>query len=1000
TNSALELHYSRLKEETSVVPDTSELITSILPRNDILNQDNQKEGALEKEISPELLNFKKMKSNISAKLRFPPPSAFKSITTENYITSFAIYKRESIIAFAESNSTILKIVKWPSGNQIGVLEAHADLSIISMDFSFDGQYFATLGDLPSYQVSIWDWRNLTLICKSSNEFPASQISFNPRNSRQFCTSGLDGGIKFWQMHLGLKKNVLTFVQGSLIPSLGLTKSTEQINMISLLSGTDRINSATQALDALRILPTSHTWRVDQQVLCTSIDGNMIVQFNPPTGECSIALTSQKKIDYVQSKTPGIPSSRNIATANIVACLLGVDSTVNSEEIENSIGGNGNYKSDFGGAENIKQFLLGKDFVAIGGNDGKLRIIRADIDTVPHVTTIIPITENVPISALSISPDYREILILTEDKRLFAYRISSNELFLVLENDTKSIVAAEVSRLTGLLVTATSTGGIRFWDGEMGSVINSITIDATITSLAMSPISSIMAIGSQNGVVRIYDTSTILEDQPRLLMRERLHNSPISKLAFDSSGEFLVTISCDGKICFCDVSRRFRFLGYLNTTGQILTVNWSAEDPSEDSAEHLSLYALILDGEQNIGQIQRFQVPVNKDFHSITTETGEIPRSNIPVVIYQFQETIFDFAVIPKHLSAGRESFYVCSVDHKLKLYVVPSSPKTIVSEDRHQEILAMGPPQSEFLEHEKSSNHVKLSNLRDWVVTWSTDGFITFRTLLEPEKSVKILAHSPNDGGVRDVCLSLDSKGVYSVGESILRIWDWHYTTAGKRAAADASNTAEQIISTQNDLINEVVGRIKSFPIVADIVDSENEIIVSDRSLTKNREKTEAEKEKDIYRQQMITKLRSIKDRLLKLLQKNETLPDIEKIDREEFIIDFEERDRLFAKADALIRQVRKEIEDDNVKKRVIRNRIKKECWDSMEVIGQSVKSFRPDQLTGKIIDVTNYPIRKRISTEVITVNKIKFARKTQLTVSQMTKIKQKKSIKDNEDEE
>ena len=56
---------------------------------------------------------------------------------------------------------------------------------------------------------------------------------------------------------------------------------------------------------------------------------------------------------------------------------------------------------------------------------------------------------------------------------------------------------------------------------------------------------------------------------------------------------------------------------------------------------------------------------------------------------------------------------------------------------------------------------------------------------------------------------------------------------------------------------------------------------------------------------------------------KNDNLPALEKLEKEEFIIDFKERDRLLLIADEKIHAVRHEIETSNLKKRVVRERIK-----------------------------------------------------------------------------
>ena len=58
-----------------------------------------------------------------------------------------------------------------------------------------------------------------------------------------------------------------------------------------------------------------------------------------------------------------------------------------------------------------------------------------------------------------------------------------------------------------------------------------------------------------------------------------------------------------------------------------------------------------------------------------------------------------------------------------------------------------------------------------------------------------------------------------------------------------------------------------------------------------------------------------------------------------------------------------------------------------MEVIGQSIKSFHPDPVTVRTIDVPNYPIRKRSSHELEKIAKIKRLRKIQLLVSHATEV-------------
>jgi hypothetical protein len=133
---------------------------------------------------------------------------------------------------------------------------------------------------------------------------------------------------------------------------------------------------------------------------------------------------------------------------------------------------------------------------------------------------------------------------------------------------------------------------------------------------------------------------------------------------------------------------------------------------------------------------------------------------------------------------------------------------------------------------------------------------------------------------------------------------------------------------------------------------------------------------------QFSSKVNNIKHKLQKAISKNETLPVLEKLEKEEFIIDFKERERLLLMADEKIKRVRDEIETLNLKKRVIRGRIMTECWESMTEIGRSIKSFNPDAITSTILEVNNYPIRKRDQDDISKNAKIKRLRGIQLLVS------------------
>ena len=70
----------------------------------------------------------------------------------------------------------------------------------------------------------------------------------------------------------------------------------------------------------------------------------------------------------------------------------------------------------------------------------------------------------------------------------------------------------------------------------------------------------------------------------------------------------------------------------------------------------------------------------------------------------------------------------------------------------------------------------------------------------------------------------------------------------------------------------------------------------------------------------------------------NEQLPDIERLSRQEFILDTEEYLQMQVEEDWLILQVTKEIELSSLASMFIREQIKTNCWDGMAVKGRMLK--------------------------------------------------------------
>ncbi|CAM9331513.1 unnamed protein product [Ectocarpus sp. 6 AP-2014] len=116
------------------------------------------------------------------------------------------------------------------------------------------------------------------------------------------------------------------------------------------------------------------------------------------------------------------------------------------------------------------------------------------------------------------------------------------------------------------------------------------------------------------------------------------------------------------------------------------------------------------------------------------------------------------------------------------------------------------------------------------------------------------------------------------------------------------------------------------------------------------------------------------KERLARIIEKNETLPKLEKMERSEFVVDVAGRDRKIDANEAAAKKLGEDIRTRNLGKELIASRIKIECWDSMEVQKKQVWRIQPDG-----VFVENFAIRRRSPEELALINKVKQMRALEL---------------------
>ncbi|KAJ3411976.1 Cilia- and flagella-associated protein 43 [Chytridiales sp. JEL 0842] len=912
--------------------------------------------------SGNLINFIDTSVPVDAQLK-QNGGGLRPIVAEKQVTAFAVAPKEGVLAYAERGSTGVKVVKWTTGAFIhgsDCLQGNpADIAILSLAFSADGKYLATLTDLPGYHVTIWDWKTNTKLCHAPNDGPASMISFNPANSRQFCTSGNGGGVRFWTIDVGYKRSSL--------------KSVKDLKCIPLesqqLEGADPLSLDYDAkVERTRqepevIIPDSHVWKPSSaQVLTTSEDGNYVIQYNHADGIPSILFSvwmSKYELEKWREKT-----STDTAVQRM-------------------------HKAEFGGAGSITAVLVQGAQIILGGSDGCLRF--TDADGTVHSTKKIA-TDGAAISTLTPSPDGKMLVIGTNANCICQYNIASSTSDMIVDSQTSNVVSLSIFHVTNLVAAANKAGIVSLLEMETLKTVRKININGSPTYVAASPIGPALAVGTKGGVVRIYDVNNPSVVVPRLLFREKLFSTPVRQLKFDMTGRYLLASSDDCISYLLDVSTTFNIIGYFKTEFPPVAYNWNVEEVEEQQAsgpvviERLVLCALCVDVSTKSSLIYRYVMP-SQSMTPDPAETFSLAKVLPPAKVYKADEIIASFAIVPSVVSSSKETFYGLALDKKLKLYGVQL---------KTEETLGYTPlsPIVQYEDHEKPLGKVLLSRCREWLYTWAPDGLITARTLLEPEKSAKLYAHDSIQGGVRDLVASRDARyAITAGGDGLLRIFEWKTSSSSaRRAMVEATSTAEAVYEEHKPINESLISALLEIKgMESDATDSAEERKFLDVAQSSQVQSQDVNTEKTAFNEAFRNKIQAIREKLITAMQQNETLPELEKVQKDEFVIDFAERDRLLAESDAMIKQIRTEIEVENLKKRVVRNRIKKECWDSMAEIGQSLKSFRESPVSNKILEVPNYPIRKRSPEELKRVELVKLLRRTNLLVQEAAKAAQRK---------
>ena len=120
--------------------------------------------------------------------------------------------------------------------------------------------------------------------------------------------------------------------------------------------------------------------------------------------------------------------------------------------------------------------------------------------------------------------------------------------------------------------------------------------------------------------------------------------------------------------------------------------------------------------------------------------------------------------------------------------------------------------------------------------------------------------------------------------------------------------------------------------------------------------------------------LADLRRRLQELLAKNEVCSDIEKLQREDFVVDLVGREKILVASRERAGELEAKLKDEDTARSAISSRIRSDCWDSMEVQATECRAFQRANML-----VSNFPLKRRTLAETRRIECIRVLRKLEL---------------------
>uniref|UniRef100_A0A2K6TPI4 Cilia- and flagella-associated protein 43 n=1 Tax=Saimiri boliviensis boliviensis TaxID=39432 RepID=A0A2K6TPI4_SAIBB len=573
----------------------------------------------------------------------------------------------------------------------------------------------------------------------------------------------------------------------------------------------------------------------------------------------------------------------------------------------------------------------------------------------------------PVEHMMFSPNYTMLLIQTDKGSVYIYTFGEKPILnKVLDACDGNFQAIDfITPGTQHFMTLTHSGEVCVWWLEDCACVSKIYLNTPATVLACCPSSSSAAVGTDSGSV--YFINVYNEESPQVIHTVFLSESSVQHVVYDQRGIFLLVGTSEGKVFVINAnsSSSFQIIGFTEVAKDIVQIS-TVSLLETDIVEVMVLSSLP---EAGRSRLEMFTMPtlLSQVSTTFTDERGRLKDELIHKYLFELEHTLSS-AVLDFE---SKQIYGFCSQVPYICSYLLPK--------EEHIGIYILKPYQK-VQSRQYGPGILYLSSHGLLLITIAKCGILCIRDIYTLETFARCRSHSHQGHGIQSMRISMDGQNILVNGRDDGTLVYLKWKRFGGHLANDILYYYQKLLiflSSTIDKENVYLSRTPKVTIdlasnseytkeKASTDSSQNELVLTDVKKEipwiQRKSQEAIKKEVNLFskkRKEIKKGIKALSKTILNMMEENDKLENIAKLDQQEFGLDLEALERLQDESQEEVAKMKKDVEMHNLAKSYLAELIKEECWNSMAVKGRALKCFHIPCV------VENFPMKARTAEEL-----------------------------------